>query len=61
MLLKEIIDQISQVLVEVFNKSMTQGEFPTIMKLAEVVSPVQGKRALSRDQLLTNIPAHNNF
>ena len=42
-LLKEIIDQISQVLVEVFNKSMTQGEFPTIMKLAEVVPLYKGK------------------
>ena len=42
-LLKEIIDQISQVLVEVFNKSMTQGEFPSIMKLAEVVPLYKGK------------------
>ena len=42
-LLKEIFDQISQVLVEVFNKSMTQGEFPTIMKLAEVVPLYKGK------------------
>ena len=42
-LLKEIIDQISQVLVEVFNKSMTQGEFPMIMKLAEVVPLYKGK------------------
>ena len=32
-----------QVLVEVFNKSMTQGEFPTIMKLAEVVPLYKGK------------------
>ena len=36
-LLKEIIDQIAPILVEVFNKSMMLGEFPTIMKLAEVV------------------------
>ena len=36
-LLKEIIDQLAPVLVEVFNKSMMLGEFPTIMKLAEVV------------------------
>ena len=36
-LLKEIIDQIAPVLVEVFNKSMMLGEFPSLMKLAEVV------------------------
>ena len=36
-LLKEIINQIAPVLVEVFNKSMMLGEFPSIMKLAEVV------------------------
>ena len=42
-LLKEIIDQILQVLVEVFNKSMTHCEFPTIMKLAEVVPLYKGK------------------
>ena len=36
-LLKEIIDQLAPVLVEVFNKLMMLGEFPTIMKLAEVV------------------------
>ena len=42
-LLKEIIDPLSQVLVEVFNRSMTQGEFPMIMKLAEVVPLYKGK------------------
>ena len=36
-LLKKIIQHIAPVLVEVFNKSMTMGEFPTVMKLAEVV------------------------
>ena len=42
-LLKEIVDQIAQVLVEVFNKSMMLGEFPSIMKLAEVVPLYKGK------------------
>ena len=42
-LLKEIIAPLSPVLVEVFNKLMTQGEFPTIMKLAEVVPLYKGK------------------
>ena len=42
-LLKEIIDQLAPVLVEVFNKSMTIGEFPSIMKLAEVVPSYKGK------------------
>ena len=42
-LLKEIIDQIAHVLVEVFNKSMATGEFPSIMKLAEVVPLYKGK------------------
>ena len=42
-LLKEIIAPISHVLVEVFNRSMTQGEFPKIMKLAEVVPLYRGK------------------
>ena len=36
-LLKEIIDNISEVLCIIFNRSMQQGEFPSIMKLAEVV------------------------
>ena len=42
-LLKEIIDQLAHVLVEVFNKSMAMGEFPSIMKLAEVVPLYKGK------------------
>ena len=42
-LLKEIIDQIAPVLVEVFNKSMMLGEFPSLMKLAEVVPLYKGK------------------
>ena len=42
-LLKEIIDQLAHVLVDVFNKSMAMGEFPSIMKLAEVVPLYKGK------------------
>ena len=42
-LLKEIINPLAPVLVEVFNKSMILGEFPTIMKLAEVVPLYKGK------------------
>ena len=42
-LLKEIINPLAHVLVEVFNKSMTTGEFPNIMKLAEVVSLYKNK------------------
>ena len=42
-LLKEIIDQIAPVLVEVFNKLMMLGEFPSLMKLAEVVPLYKGK------------------
>ena len=42
-LLKEIIDQLAHVLEEVFNKSMAMGEFPSIMKLAEVVPLYKGK------------------
>ena len=42
-LLKEIIAPLAPLLVEVFNKSMTQGQFPTIMKLAEVVTLYKGK------------------
>ena len=36
-LLKDIIDHISPALTEVFNKSLMTGEFPIVMKLAEVV------------------------
>ena len=42
-LLKEIIDQLAPVLEEVFNKSMMLGEFPTLMKLAEVVPLYKSK------------------
>ena len=42
-LLKEIINPLAPVLVEVFNKSMILGEFPTIMKLAEVLPLYKGK------------------
>ena len=42
-LLKEIIDQLAHVLVEVFNKSMAMGEFPSIIKLAEAVPLYKGK------------------
>ena len=42
-LLKEIIDQLAPALEQVFNKSMTLGEFPTLMKLVEVVPLYKGK------------------
>ena len=42
-LLKEIINPLAHVLEEVFNKSMTTGEFPNIMKLAEVVPLYKNK------------------
>ena len=42
-LLKEIIDPLAHILMEVFNKSMTVGEFPNIMKLAEVVPLYKSK------------------
>ena len=42
-LLKEIVDYISEVLCVIFNKSLQQGEFPTIMKLAEVVPLYKSK------------------
>ena len=43
LLLKEIIAPLSPTLVEVFNKSLSKGEFPTVMKLAEVVPLYKGK------------------
>ena len=43
MLLKEIIDNISEVLCIIFNRSLQQGEFPTIMKSAEVVPLYKSK------------------
>ena len=42
-LLKEIIDPLAKVLAEIFNKSMATGEFPSIMKLAEVVPLYKSK------------------
>ena len=42
-LLKEIIDPLAHILMEVFNKLMTVGEFPNIMKLAEVVPLYKSK------------------
>ena len=42
-LLKEIIDSIAPALSIVFNKSMVTGEFPNIMKLAEIVPLYKGK------------------
>ena len=44
-LLKKLIHQIAPVLVEVFSKSMTMGEFPTVMKLAEVVPLYKSKES----------------
>ena len=42
-LLKDIFDQISNVLCIVFNNSLLTGEFPDIMKIAEVVPLYKGK------------------
>ena len=42
-LLKEIIDSIAPALSIVFNKCMVVGEFPNIMKLAEIVPLYKGK------------------
>ena len=42
-LLKEIIDQLAPALEQVFNKSKTLGEFPMLMKLAEVVPLYKSK------------------
>ena len=42
-LLKEIIDNISEVLCIIFNRSLQQGEFPSTMKLAEVVPLYKSK------------------
>ena len=42
-LLKEIINNIAHVLCVIFNKSLEQGEFPSMMKLAEVVPLYKGK------------------
>ena len=42
-LLKEIIDPLANVLVDVFNKSMVTGIFPSVMKLAEIVPLYKSK------------------
>ena len=42
-LLKELIDILAPVLTMVFNKSLETGEFPEVMKLAEVVPLFKGK------------------
>ena len=42
-LLKEIIDNIAPALETVYNKSITTGEFPSVMKLAEIVPLYKGK------------------
>ena len=42
-LLKEIIDPLANILVDIFNKSMATGIFPLIMKLAEVVPLYKSK------------------
>ena len=49
-LLKEIIHPLAPVLLEVFNKSMTMGEFPTVMKLAEIVERSQNTILLASTQ-----------
>ena len=42
-LLKEIIHPLSPVLREIFNRSLSTGEFPAIMKLAEVIPLYKNK------------------
>ena len=42
-LLKEIIHQVTPVLTDIFNRSLTTGEFPSIMKLAEVIPLYKSK------------------
>ena len=42
-LLKDIVSSIAEVLCEIFNRSLEQGEFPSIMKLADVVPLFKGK------------------
>ena len=42
-LLKELIDILAPVLMKVFNQSLETGEFPEVMKLAEVVPLFKGK------------------
>ena len=42
-LLKDIVSSIAEVLCVIFNRSLEQGEFPSTMKLAEVVPLFKGK------------------
>ena len=42
-LLKELIDILAPVLTKIFNQSLETGEFPDVMKLAEVVPLFKGK------------------
>ena len=42
-LLKELIDVLAPILLKVFNQSLETGEFPEVMKLAEVVPLFKGK------------------
>ena len=42
-LLKKIIDTISTPLCSIFNKSLTEGQFPSLMKAADVVPLYKGK------------------
>ena len=61
LLLKEIIAPLSPTLVEVFNKSLSKGEFPTVMKLAEVFPLYKGKEHYIENQLQAHISAHYNL
>ena len=42
-LLKEIIQQLTPVLIDIFNRSLLTGEFPAVMKLAEVIPLYKSK------------------
>ena len=48
-LLKEIADPIIAPLVDLFNESISKGEFPECMKLAEVVPLHKGKEMYLAD------------
>ena len=50
-LLKELIDIIAPVLTKIFNQFLETGEFPDIMKLAEVVPLFKGKEHYLSKQL----------
>ena len=60
-LLKEIIDPLAHVLMEVFNKSMAVGEFPSIMKLAEVVPLYKSKEHCLENNYRPISLTHNNL